>query len=286
VKITISNDPKELGMAAGKEASTLIQKAISENGQANIILATGTSQFETLSYLIQQDIDWSKVVMFHLDEYIGLPESSPASFRKYLRERFLAKVPPLKEVYLVNADGHAAAATDTPAAATDPRDTAAATNATNASNASDPRDTAGLAAAAECARLGELIKQRPIDVALVGIGENGHLGFNDPPADFETENAFIVVKLDEACRKQQFGEGWFATLEDVPTEAITMSIRQILRSKHIICSVPDSRKAVAVKNSLEAPISNLNPASILQTHPNCDCFLDKASAALLSPIGV
>lgn len=242
MKITISNDSQELGIAAGKEASMLIRKAITENGQANIILATGTSQFETLSYLVKQDIDWSKVVMFHLDEYIGLPESSPASFRKYLKERFLANVSPLKEVYLVNGDGHAEI---------------------------------------ECARLGELIKQRPIDVALVGIGENGHLGFNDPPADFETETAFIVVKLDEACRKQQFGEGWFPTFEDVPREAITMSIKQILRSKYIICSVPDTRKAVAVKNSLEGPISNLHPASILRTHPNCECFLDKASAALL-----
>jgi glucosamine-6-phosphate deaminase len=242
VKITITTDPKQLGIAAGKQATECIKKAIAAKGQANIILATGTSQFETLTYLIDQDIDWSKVVMFHLDEYIGLPESSPASFRKYLRERFLAKVSPLKEVYLV--DGEA-----------------------------DP--------ATECARLGDLIGQKPIDVALVGIGENGHLGFNDPPADFATEAAFIVVKLDEACRKQQFGEGWFATLDDVPKDAITMSIKQIMRSKQIICSVPDSRKALAVQHTLEASVSNLIPASILQTHAGCSCFLDKASAALL-----
>jgi glucosamine-6-phosphate deaminase len=243
MEIIITDDPVELGKLAGKEATRLIKKAIAENGQANIILATGTSQFETLKYLIQQDIDWSKVVMFHLDEYIGLPESSPASFRKYLKERFLAKVPALKEVHLVDGEG----------------------------------DAAG-----ECRRLGGIIKQNPIDVALVGIGENGHLGFNDPPADFDTEQAFIVVRLDEACRKQQFGEGWFATLEHVPQQAITMSIKQILRSKHIICSVPDSRKAVAVKNSLEGPVSNLHPASILQSHAGCLCFLDKASSALLT----
>jgi glucosamine-6-phosphate deaminase len=246
MKITVAADPKELGTLAGREATRLIKKAISENGRANIILATGTSQFATLAHLIQTDIDWSKVVMFHLDEYIGLPESSPASFRKYLKERFLSKVPALRDYHLVNGEGDAAA---------------------------------------ECQRLGELIRQKPIDVALVGIGENGHLGFNDPPADFDTEQAFIVVALDEECRRQQLGEGWFATLEDVPREAITMSIKQILRSKHIICSVPDSRKAVAVKNSVEGPVSNLHPASSLQTHGDCLCFLDTASSALLTSAG-
>jgi glucosamine-6-phosphate deaminase len=242
MKILIANDSIELGQQAGTAAARLINNAIAENGLANIILATGASQFETLKQLVQADIDWSKVVMFHLDEYIGLPESHPASFRKYLKERFLAKVPGLKAYYLVNGEGDAEA---------------------------------------ECSRLGEIIQQYPIDVALVGIGENGHLGFNDPPADFNTEQAFIVVSLDEACRKQQLGEGWFATLADVSREAITMSIKQILKSKHIICSVPDSRKAVAIKNSLEGPVSNLHPASILQLHPDCVCFLDRASSALL-----
>ena len=241
--ITVSEDPKELGRLAGIAATQLIKEAIAENGQANIILATGTSQFHTLTELIQQNIDWSRVVMFHLDEYIGLPESHPASFRKYLKERFLSKVPELKGFHLVNGEA-------------------------------DP--------AAECDRLGQIIKQNPIDVALVGIGENGHLGFNDPPADFNTEQPFIVVRLDEACRKQQLGEGWFATLADVPQQAITMSIKQILKSKHIICSVPDSRKAVAVKNSVEGPVTNLHPASILRSHPDCMCYLDKASAALLA----
>jgi glucosamine-6-phosphate deaminase len=243
MKITVTAEPKELGRLAGTEATRLIKKAIAEKGQANIILATGTSQFQTLTELIQQDIDWSKVLMFHLDEYIGLPESHPASFRKYLKERFLTKVRALKGFHLVNGEGDAAA---------------------------------------ECDRLGGLIKQNPIDVALVGIGENGHLGFNDPPADFETEQPFIVVRLDEDCRKQQLGEGWFDTLEDVPQQAITMSIKQILKSKHIICSVPDSRKAAAIKDSLEGAVSNLHPASILQSHADCVCFLDKASSALLA----
>jgi glucosamine-6-phosphate deaminase len=243
MKILRANDSIELGQQAGTAAARLINNAITENGQANIILATGASQFETLKQLVQEGIEWNKVVMFHLDEYIGLPETAPASFRKYLKERFLAKVPDLKAYHLVNGEV-------------------------------DP--------AAECDRLGTIIQQHPIDVALAGIGENGHLGFNDPPADFETEAAFIVVRLDEACRKQQLGEGWFATLADVPQQAITMSIKQILKSKHIICSVPDSRKALAIKNSLEGPVSNLNPASILQSHANCICFLDKASSALLS----
>lgn len=243
MKILIANDSIKLGQQAGTAATELIKTAITENGQANIILATGASQFETLKYLIQQKIDWSKVVMFHLDEYINLPESHPASFRKYLKERFLAHVPALKAYHLVNGEGDAAA---------------------------------------ECDRLGVIIQKHPVDVALVGIGENGHLGFNDPPADFNTEQAFIVVRLDEDCRKQQLGEGWFPSLADVPQQAITMSIRQILQSKHIICSVPDRRKAVAVKNSLEGPVSNVNPASILQTHADCVCFLDKASSALLA----
>ena len=242
MKITVTDDPIALGRLAGREAARLIKQTIAQNGEANIILATGTSQFETLRQLLLEGVDWNKVVMFHLDEYIGLPESHPASFRKYLKERFLAKVPGLKAYHLVNGEGDAQA---------------------------------------ECDRLGGIIQKHPIDVALVGIGENGHLGFNDPPADFDTEAAFIVVRLDEDCRRQQLGEGWFATLADVPQQAITMSIKQILRSKQIICSVPDSRKAAAIKNSLEGPVSNLHPASILQTHPDCVCFLDKASSALL-----
>lgn len=243
MKIIVKDNPTELGRSAGLEAAQLIRNAIEENGQANIILATGTSQFETLKQLIKEDIDWSKVIMFHLDEYIGLPESSPASFRKYLKERFLEKVRSLNESHLVNGE-------------------------------QDP--------GAECTRLSKIIERNPIDVALVGIGENGHLGFNDPPADFETDQPFIVVELDEKCRKQQLGEGWFKTIEDVPHQAITMSIKQILKSKHIICSVPDTRKAIAVRDSLEEPVSNLCPASILQLHNDCICFLDKPSSALLT----
>lgn len=243
MKIIVTANQYELGETAGKAASGLIKETIKERGQANIILATGTSQFETLNHLItEKDIDWSKVVMFHLDEYIDLPVTAPASFRKYLKERFLAKVPPLKASYLINGEAN-------------------------------PEE--------ELLRLRTIIEQHPIDVALVGIGENGHLAFNDPPADFEVEEPYVIVDLDKKCRMQQFNEGWFKSVDEVPSRAISMSVKQIMKSRHIICSVPDSRKAQAVKCSLEQPVSNLVPASILQLHPSCSFYLDKSSAMLL-----
>jgi len=244
MNISISAGPAELGKVAGMEAARHIKEAITKNGHANIILATGTSQFETLKQLLSEPgIDWSNVTMFHLDEYIGLPITHPASFRKYLTERFVSQVPSLKAAHLINGEGNALA---------------------------------------ECKRLGKLITESPIDVALVGIGENGHLAFNDPPADFDTEEPYIVVELDEACRMQQLGEGWFKSMDDVPQQAISMSIKQILKSNVIICSVPDERKAIAVKNSIEQPVSNLFPATALQLHADCTCYLDVASAALLT----
>ena len=244
MNIHIAQNPLELGKAAGAKAAQMIRNAIASKDGASIILATGTSQFETLNQLIlEKNIEWDKVIMFHLDEYIGLPVTHPASFRRYLQERFLSKLPALKSAYLIDGE-------------------------TNAK--------------AECDRLAELITKHPVDVALVGIGENGHLAFNDPPADFDIEQPYIVVALDEACKRQQMGEGWFKSMAEVPGYAISMSIKQILRSKCIICSVPDSRKAVAVKNTLQQPVSNLYPSSILQLHPDCYCFFDKASAGLLS----
>ena len=242
MKIIVRNNPADLGKEAGREAADIIRVALENTGFANIILATGTSQFETLNQLIQEEIDWKRVTMFHLDEYIGLPESSPASFRKYLNERFIQKTGGLRQTFLINGE-------------------------------KDPAD--------ECLRLNKIIGNIRIDLALLGIGENSHLGFNDPPADFETEEAFIIVDLDEKCRRQQLGEGWFQQIDDVPRRAITMSIRQIMKSAQIICSVPDSRKAQAVKDCFENPVSNLFPASILQEHAHCTCFLDKSSAALL-----
>ncbi len=246
MKINICKDPVEMGKTAGNTAAQLIRSAIAKNGTANIILATGTSQFETLNQLISEPgIDWSKVFIFHLDEYIGLPITHPASFRKYLKERFIDKVGSVGSAFLINGE-------------TEPEE--------------------------ECRRLGELILKHPIDVALVGIGENGHLAFNDPPADFDTEKSYLVVELDEPCRKQQFNEGWFKTIEDVPRQAISMSIKQILKSNHIICSVPDERKAQAVKDCLENEVTNMHPASILQEHPHCIVYLDTASAGLLTKV--
>ncbi|QRR03350.1 glucosamine-6-phosphate deaminase [Dyadobacter sandarakinus] len=243
MKTEIAETAAELGRSAGSTAAGILRQCIEEQGYANIIVATGTSQFETLNQLVQEHgIDWSKVTMFHLDEYIGLPVSHPASFRKYLKERFLARLPELKASYLINGEGDVNS---------------------------------------ELQSLSRSISRHPIDLALVGIGENGHLAFNDPPADFDTEEPYIVVNLDEPCRRQQMGEGWFASLDDVPLQAISMSIRQIMKSKHIICSVPDLRKAIAVKNSLENEVSNLFPASILQLHPDCHFYLDKSSASLL-----
>jgi glucosamine-6-phosphate deaminase len=244
MKIIKSKDPQALGLEAGTAAAALIRAAIKEKGEANIILATGTSQFATLQQLIKEDIDWSKVNMFHLDEYIGLPVTHKASFRKYLKERFLDKAGALKSVHLINGE------------------------------AAEPEE--------ECRRLNAAILQHPIDVALVGIGENAHLAFNDPPADFETRSPYLVVNLDQACRQQQLNEEWFNTFEEVPLQAISMSVHQIMQSRHLICSVPGDRKAQAVKDSLEGEVSNLVPASILQRHPDCTFYLDAASAARLS----
>ena len=242
--IDVSPNKEELGRRAAERGARLINDAIKQNGHANIIVATGASQFDTLRHLVTASVPWGKVSAFHLDEYVGMPVTHPASFRKYLQERFLNQLPrPIGEFYPVVGDGNVHT---------------------------------------ECQRLGELIAAKPIDVAFVGIGENGHLAFNDPPANFETDQAYLVVDLDEACRRQQMGEGWFPTLEDVPTQAISMSIRQIMKSGSIIASVPDARKAQAVKDCLAGPeVSNLAPSSILKQHRDTVVYLDEASAALL-----
>ena len=242
MKIMISENKQILGEKASLLGGELIRQAIIKNGKANIIVATGASQFEMLNELVKEDIDWSAVTAFHLDEYIGLSELHPASFRKYLRERFVDLVKPREFIYVNgNADPHQ-----------------------------------------ECSRLGKLISRHPIDVAFVGIGENSHLAFNDPPADFETDDAYLVVTLNEACRRQQLGEGWFLSLDDVPEKAISMSIRQIMASKAIICCVPDLRKADAVKKTVEGLISPQIPASIMRQHESVFLYLDRDSASLLS----
>lgn len=236
-------DKNELGEKAAKQGASAIKEAIAKNGKANIIVATGASQFEMLNNLVKEDIQWYKVTAFHLDEYVGISITHPASFRLYLWKRFVSQLPfPLENFYYINGEN-------------------------NSEN--------------ECKRLNKIIADYPIDVAFVGIGENGHLAFNDPPCNIETEDPYILVTLDSACRKQQLGEGWFKDFEDVPNQAISMSMKQMLKSKQIICSVPDKRKAKAVRDSFNEPVSVNVPASFLQTHNNAYIYLDINSASLL-----
>lgn len=243
MEIAIYPTRLETSRQAAEQAAGLLRAAIAERGRAVFIAATGASQFDFLEALTAAPgIDWSKTVMFHLDEYVGLPVDHPASFRGYLMQRLVEKVYP-GEVILINGD-----APDL---------------------------------AAEIDTLNQRIAAETVDVAFVGIGENGHLAFNDPPADFKTQQPYIVVNLDEACRRQQLGEGWFPTFEDVPTQAVSMSIQQIMKSRHIICTVPDGRKAQAVRDCFTGEITPLHPASILRQHPRCAVFLDEDSAALL-----
>jgi glucosamine-6-phosphate deaminase len=243
VNVEIFDRKLTLGEAAARDAAALINEAITSRGVAYVIAATGASQFEFLDALVLHDVDWQRVEFFHLDEYVGLPETHPASFRRYLTERIINRIHP-RSFHLINGE------------------------------VPNP--------AAECRRVGELISQQKIDVAFVGIGENGHLAFNDPPADFETEEPYLVVTLDEACRRQQIGEGWFHSLDEVPARAISMSIQQILKARHILCIVPDQRKAHAVKACVEMDVSPMHPASILQQHSSVKLYLDRESSALLS----
>ena len=239
----VLDDKLTLARAAADRAAAVLQQALTEHGHARIIAATGASQFAFLEALTaRSDVDWHNVEMFHLDEYIGLPADHPASFRKFLRERLIAKTG-ITQYHFLEVE-------------------------------SDP--------AAVAKKVGEEISTAPIDVAFVGIGENGHLAFNDPPADFESETPYLIVDLDEACRRQQVGEGWFADISQVPAQAISMSIRQILKAREILVIVPDARKAKAVKACFEGEITPLAPASILRRHSNAIVYLDRDSSALLS----
>jgi len=243
MELKIFDTKSELGQAAARDAAKIINQAIDERGVAYVIAATGASQFEFLDALVLQAINWTRVVFFHLDEYVGLPQSHPASFRRYLKERLVNRIHPQTSHFL-NGE------------------------------ADDVHE--------ECRRVGDLIAQQTIDVAFVGIGENGHLAFNDPPADFDTEEPYLVVDLDDACRQQQVGEGWFKSIAEVPAQAISMSIKQILNSRNILCIVPDQRKAEAVKASVKGPVSPIHPASILQQHERVTLYLDHHSSSLLT----
>ena len=243
MQVQVHPTPVALGAAAAEEGARAIRAAVSRSGRARCIFATGASQFEFLEALVATpDVPWGAIEFFHLDEYVGLDASHPASFRRYLQERVLDKVS-VAGVHLLDGEGDVSRV---------------------------------------CEEVGAALAEAPVDVAFVGIGENGHLAFNDPPADFETEAPYIVVDLDEDCRRQQVGEGWFAGVRDVPARAISMSIRQILAAKRIQCVVPNARKAEAVARCLEGPVTPMAPASILQEHADVTVYLDEASAAKLS----
>ena len=239
MEICVFNNSDELGQKAAELIAEKINLSIKEKGNARIILSTGASQFETLQYLVQKNVEWEKVEMFHLDEYVGLPETHIASFRKYLKERFVSQVP-LKAAYFVNGEG-------------------------------DVENN--------IAQLSQELLKAPVDLGLIGIGENGHIAFNDPPADLEDASCYKVVHLNDRCKQQQVNEGWFATLDDVPECAISMTVQQILKCRHIISVVPNERKAEAVKNTLAQSPNAMVPATQLKTHPNWSLYIDSGAAS-------
>jgi glucosamine-6-phosphate deaminase len=244
MNLRVFADKRSLSDAAAEQASATIRRAIADRGQARIVAATGTSQLDFLGALTKAEgIDWRSVEMFHLDEYMGLPVTHPASFRKYLLDNIIHKTS-IRQYHLLDGDA------DVPTV---------------------------------IQRLNESLRSAPVDILFAGIGENGHLAFNDPPADFEITDPYLVVDLDEACRRQQVGEGWFADLSEVPCQAISMSVQQVLKAREIVAIVPDARKAHAVKLCIEGEISPMAPASILRTHPATTLYLDTDSASLLSP---
>lgn len=244
MRTIVTADREAMGRFVGDAAANDLRDAISSHGGAGLIVATGASQFEVLSRLVAAtDLDWSRVDCFHLDEYVGISPNHPASFCRYLKERF-ADLVPLRSFHYLTGDD-------------------------------EPAVTAK--------RVGELLASTRIDVALVGIGENGHLAFNDPPADFQTTSPYLIVELDQACRQQQVGEGWFERLEAVPTKAISMSVHQILQARKIYCSVPDRRKAAAVAATIQGNVTPDVPASILRRHRDTTLVIDQAAASELSP---
>ena len=241
MKVVVQKTAIEMGKCAAELIAQKLRSAIIENGEARIILSTGSSQFETFDALVKEDVDWSRVTAFHLDEYIALPITHSASFRKYLKERF-ADLVPLKEMVYVNTEGDI--------------------------TESIKEVTARL-------------RERPIDIGVIGIGENAHIAFNDPPADFNTKEAYIIVNLDERCKKQQVGEGWFETVDDVPKQAISMTPFQIMLSRCIVSAVPHKVKAEAVAKVLSAETTTpMIPATLLKEHPDFNLFLDADSASL------
>lgn len=238
MEIFVCKDSKELGQKAAQHVGKVLRECIQEKGEARIVLSTGASQLDTLEALIQENVDWSKVEMFHLDEYVDLPETHIASFRKYLKERFISKVN-LKGAYLVDGDlSHIPALT-------------------------------------------EKLREKVVDVGLIGIGENAHIAFNDPPADFDTQDAYLLVNLNDTCKQQQVREGWFKNVEEVPKQAISMSVSQIMKCKRIVSCVPYAVKAKAIYDTLNNHTTNTIPATILKEHEDFTLFLDQDSASMI-----
>jgi glucosamine-6-phosphate deaminase len=242
--INICSDALELGLAAAQFAASKLNEAVGLNGSARLVVSTGSSQFETLQSLLKESVEWEKIEVFHLDEYIGLPVTHEASFRKYLFERFINHIK-VKKFYSVDVEGNIPGIIRT---------------------------------------LSDNIRKTPPDVGLIGIGVNGHIAFNDPPADFDSHDSYIVVSLDEQCRMQQVNEGWFDSLADVPLKAVSMTPWQIMQCKTIISSVPHKVKAVAVRNTLINKVTNLVPATLLKTHDDYHLYIDKNSASEIIPL--
>lgn len=239
--VNIYNDPIALGKHAASLTARLLREAIAEKGSARLLMSTGASQFETIKSLVTENVDWSCVDVFHLDEYIGLLETHPASFRKYIRERFAELVKPRRVNYVITEG--------------------------DVNN--------------NIRRLTDELRAAPVDAALIGIGENAHIAFNDPPADFDTQEAYIVVTLDEKCRNQQLHEGWFGSLAEVPQKAVSMTVSEIMKAKHIISAVPFKVKAQAVKDTLENELTPYIPATMLKRHSDFNLFIDRDSASMI-----
>lgn len=243
MKIYVDESAAALGQRAADETARRICEAVEERGECRLLLSTGASQFPLFDALtVKKYVPWNRVVMFHLDEFVDMEDSHPASFRRYLRERFIDRVHP-GAYHLVSGEGDVQA---------------------------------------NIAALTVELRRAPVDIALIGIGENGHIAFNDPPADFDSREAYRVVTLEERCRRQQLGEGWFASLDEVPMRAVSMTVYQIMQSRAILSVVPDARKAEAIAKTLQAPaVTNLIPATILREHPDWTLYLDRDSASMV-----
>ena len=242
--IHINTDASKLGSNAAHFAAGKLNEAIIQNGEARLVLSTGSSQFETLESLLHEQVEWERVEVFHLDEYIGLPVTHVASFRKYLYERFINQIK-VKKFHSVDVEGNI--------------------------------DQKIKSLSAE-------VRKKSVDLGIIGIGVNGHIAFNDPPADFDTREAYIIVNLDEQCRLQQVNEGWFSSIEEVPAKAVSMTPWQIMQCKTIVSCVPHKVKAIAVKNTLVNILTNIVPATLLKKHQDYHLYLDNNSASEIIPI--